>query len=410
MQKLLDLADAARADADGIGTGNVRTIPIRPAEPLAGAEGEVARQMQICNACRYCEGFCAVFPAMTRRLEFGHADIHYLANLCHNCGACLHACQYAPPHEFAVNVPQAMSRVRMKTYQDYAWPRGMGALYRRNGLTVAFALAGGLALFLVLALAMTGRLLHPPLQGNFYAIFPHNFLVAVFGSVFGFVVLALSMGARGFWRDVSPARTQPGDGAAPQAVRVAAAAEATRDVLRLRYLDGGHGEGCNNEDDRFSLARRRFHHLTFYGFLLCFASTSVATLYHYVLRWPAPYPVLSLPVLFGTVGGVGLLVGPVGLLWLAARRDPAQGDVAQRPMDRGFIALLLLTSGTGLALLAWRDTGAMALLLAVHLGVVMALFVTLPYGKFAHGVFRSAALLKYAIERRLPNRLALGSD
>jgi citrate/tricarballylate utilization protein len=68
--------------------------------------------MQICNACRYCEGFCAVFPAMTRRLEFGKADIHYLANLCHNCGACLHACQYAPPHEFAVNVPQAMAQVR----------------------------------------------------------------------------------------------------------------------------------------------------------------------------------------------------------------------------------------------------------------------------------------------------------
>jgi citrate/tricarballylate utilization protein len=65
-------------------------------EARALAEGEAARQLQICNACRYCEGFCAVFPAMTRRLEFGAADVHYLANLCHGCGACLHACQYAP--------------------------------------------------------------------------------------------------------------------------------------------------------------------------------------------------------------------------------------------------------------------------------------------------------------------------
>ena len=64
---------------------------------------------------------------MTRRLEFGKADIHYLANLCHNCGACLHACQYAPPHEFAVNVPQAMAQVRVQTYADYAWPRGARA-------------------------------------------------------------------------------------------------------------------------------------------------------------------------------------------------------------------------------------------------------------------------------------------
>ena len=79
-------------------------------------------------------------------------------------------------------------------------------------------------------------------------------------------------------------------------------------------------------------------------------------------------------------------------------------------MDLGFIALLFLISATGLALLAWRDTGAMGLLLAVHLGVVMALFLTLPYGKFAHGVFRSAALLKFAIEKRQPNTLQMGAD
>ena len=47
---------------------------------LSEDETEVARVMQICNACRYCEGFCAVFPAMTRRLEFGKADINYLAS------------------------------------------------------------------------------------------------------------------------------------------------------------------------------------------------------------------------------------------------------------------------------------------------------------------------------------------
>ena len=95
---------------------------------LGAEETEVARVMQICNACRYCEGFCAVFPAMTRRLEFGKADVNYLANLCHNCGACLHACQYAPPHEFAVNVPQAMAKVRAQTYADYAWPAPLGRL------------------------------------------------------------------------------------------------------------------------------------------------------------------------------------------------------------------------------------------------------------------------------------------
>ncbi|AGU50294.1 citrate utilization protein B [Variovorax paradoxus B4] len=408
MQQLTDLVARARADADGVGSASARVIPIRPVLPLTASEGEVARILQICNACRYCEGFCAVFPAMTRRLEFGKADTHYLANLCHNCGSCLYACQYAPPHEFAVNVPQAMAQVRMQTYHDYAWPPAMGALYRKAGLTVALALAAGLALFLVLAVAMTGALLHEPLAGNFYAIFPHNFLALVFGAVFAFVVFALAMGVRRFWREVSPAQENaPGEVAG---VRAAAGAEAAHDVLRLTYLDGGHGEGCNNEDDRFTLWRRRLHHFTFYGFMLCFASTCVATLYHYLLGLHAPYARTSLPVLLGTAGGIGLVIGPAGLLWMNLRRNAAHGDVAQRPMDRGFIALLLLTSVTGLALLAWRDTAFMALLLAVHLGVVMALFLTLPYGKFAHGIFRSAALLKFAIEKRLPSRLQLGAD
>ncbi len=365
----------------------------------ARAETEVGRQMQICNACRYCEGFCAVFPAMTRRLEFGKADIHYLANLCHNCGACLHACQYAPPHEFAVNVPQAMAAVRLRTYTDYAWPKAAGAAYQRNGLVLSLAAAFGLALFLVLMLWRQGTLLHAPLAGNFYAVFPHNLMASMFGAVFGFAMLALAIGVTRFWRDVSPG-----------AASGAAAAEAASSALRLKYLDGGHGEGCNDADDKFTLWRRRFHHLTFYGFMLCFASTCVATLYHYVLGLHAPYALTSAPVILGTVGGIGLLAGPAGLLWLNLRRDPQHGDAAQKPMDRGFIALLFFTSATGLALLAWRDTSAMALLLAVHLGVVMALFLTLPYGKFAHGVFRGAALLKYAIERRQPNRLALGAD
>ena len=111
MQRLEALAREAAA----LGEGAARVMPIRP---LTNDESEVARVLHICNACRYCEGYCAVFPAMTRRLEFAKADIDYLANLCHNCGACLHACQYAPPHEFAVNVPQAMARVRAQTYAD----------------------------------------------------------------------------------------------------------------------------------------------------------------------------------------------------------------------------------------------------------------------------------------------------
>ena len=369
------------------------------APALSDNEAEVSRVMQICNACRYCEGFCAVFPAMTRRLEFGKTDIDYLANLCHNCGACLYSCQYAPPHEFAVDVPSAMAKVRVDTYADYAWPSAFGALYKRNGLTLALATAAGLALFLALAVAMTGSLFHSQLAGNFYAVFPHNLLVSMFAPIFLFAVLALTIGVRKFWKD-----------SVPGAASGAAVADATSNALSLKYLGGGHGQGCNESDDEFTLWRRRWHHFTFYGLLLCFAATCVATLYHYLLNWDAPYALTSLPVVLGMAGGVGLLIGPAGLLWLNVRRSPQRADSAQKPMDRGFIALLLLTSVSGIALLAWRDTAAMALLLALHLGAVMALFLTLPYGKFAHGIFRAAALLKWNVERRQPNALLLSDD
>ncbi len=141
--------------------------------------------------------------------------------------------------------------------------------------------------------------------------------------------------------------------------------------------------------------------------MLCFAATATATFYHYALGLKAPYPLPSLPVVLGTVGGVALALGAAGLFALNLRRAPLQGVAAQKGMDRGLIVLLFLVSVSGLALLAWRETAAMAVLLAVHLGFVAALFLTMPYGKFAHGAFRVAALLKWAIERRKPNGLTL---
>jgi len=293
--------------------------------------------------------------------------------------------------------------VRGQTYADYAWPAPLGVLYQRNGLTLAVALALALAAFLALGAGLKGTLWGAVPGGDFYAIFPHNLLVGLFAPVFLFVVLALGLGVSRFWRDITPATSG-------QPASMPAAAEATHDVLRLKYLDGGHGEGCNNEDDAFSLSRRRAHHLTFYGFMLCFAATAVGTVYHYAFGWAAPYDLPSLPKLLGAVGGVCLLVGTAGLWHLNRRRHPLQGDLAQKPMDLGFIALLFLTSASGLALWLARATPALPLLLCLHLGAVMALFATLPYGKFAHGVFRTAALLRHAVEKRQPNPIGLGAE
>src|SRR5580693_7326911 len=112
------------------------------------AEGQ--RMASICNACRYCEGYCAVFPALERRMSFAEADLAYLANLCHNCGACYYSCPYAPPHEFKLNFPKVMAELRGATYKKYAWPGFMARMFDRNGAVVSLVTAVSLTLFLML--------------------------------------------------------------------------------------------------------------------------------------------------------------------------------------------------------------------------------------------------------------------
>ncbi|HET9579050.1 MAG TPA: tricarballylate utilization 4Fe-4S protein TcuB [Usitatibacter sp.] len=361
---------------------------------IEAVRADTARMMGICNSCRYCEGYCAVFQSMERRVAFDAPALDYLANLCHHCGACLYACQYAAPHEFGVDIPRSLARVRFASYEKYAWPGAFGALYRRQGAFGGIALALSLAVFLVLAARLAGPdglfAARPPSE-SFYAIFPHSLLVAMFGTVFGFAVLAIVVSAVRFRRAMGEGALAP----------VAAAGSAAR----LANLEGG-GEGCYHQsgiDHPPSAQRRWLHHFTFYGFLLCFASTSLATFQHYVMEWPAPYPLASLVVILGTLGGIGLVIGPSGLLALRRSRDPDLVDPAQAPLDAVFLWMLLLVSATGILLLVLRDTAAMGLTLALHLGFVMALFVMLPYGKFIHGVYRYLALARHERERREPN-------
>ena len=356
---------------------------------------EGKRVFQICNACRYCEGFCAVFPAMERRLELSPGDVTYLANLCHDCGECYYSCQYAPPHEFDLNLPRVLAQLRRESYLRFARPAFLSRWLSQTGAAL------GLSLVAIPTVFLLGTMMwlqpevffsaHSVAEGSFYNIVPHAVMVSSFGLVGLFVLLALTVGFAVFWRAIGERWTSLFD--------LPALARAAGDALRLRYLDGG-GEGCAYPDEVPSGGRRVFHHLTFYGFALCFAATSVAAFYHNVLGWEAPYPIVSVPVVLGSVGGVGLLVGPAGLLWLKRVRNRETADAGQTSMDVAFLVLLFLTSLTGMLLLVLRETTAMGVLLIVHLGIVMGLFLTLPYGKFVHGMYRFGALVRNAREER----------
>ncbi|UXX84613.1 tricarballylate utilization 4Fe-4S protein TcuB [Roseovarius pelagicus] len=342
---------------------------------------EAARQVEICNACRYCEGYCSVFPAMFKERSFASGDLTQLANLCHNCRGCYYACQYTEPHEFALNLPAALAEVRQESWERFAWPAAPALLFQRSGVAMALALVIGIAcLFWAMATLV------PASGEGFYAVLSHVTLVAIFLPAFMLPLAAIAIGLSRYWREVGGGR-----------VRIAHLRDAMHSAVTMRNLSGGQGQGCNFEaEDRFSNARRHAHQAVMWGFLLCFASTCTGTVLHYGFAIEAPYALLSLPKLLGVPGGLLLTIGSAALIWLKLQADPKLGAPSAWGAEMAFVLLLGLTGLTGLLLFAATGTGAVPALLAIHLGAVLALFLSMPYSKMVHGFYRMAALVRDA--------------
>ena len=194
--------------------------------------------MAVCNACRYCEGYCPVFPAMENRLVFAKHDLAYLANLCHNCGECLYACQFAPPHEFGINVPRTLAEVRLGSYEEYCWPAALSGAFRHHSVAKSWALAAGSSAVLIALALMSGAAMWPAQPaGDFYAVVPHGVMVALFGLAGGVCPARAFDRLRQGAARVPSARSVRLSG--PAAERPAEAGRycgGSRDALTLRHL------------------------------------------------------------------------------------------------------------------------------------------------------------------------------
>jgi len=214
-------------------------------------------------------------------------------------------------------------------------------------------------------------------------------MVTIFVPAFLFPFLSMTISLRKYWDAVGGGDWTFGD-----------VWQACIAAGRMKDLDGGHGDGCNFEDeDRFSHSRRHFHQATLYGFLLCLASTPSGTVLHYGFSMEAPYGFLSLPKLLGVPGGVLLCIGTAGLAWLKLRADRNLGAPKAWGGELTFVFLLFSASATGLLLYAATDTMMVSFLLSIHLGTVLTFFLLTPYSKMAHGFFRMAALTRDAAMR-----------
>jgi citrate/tricarballylate utilization protein len=366
---------------------------------MPGAElfEEANRQLVICNACRYCEGYCPVFRAIETRRDFKQGDVFYLSNLCHDCRACYYACMYTPPHEFAINIPQILAQSRIETYQRWSWPAFLGGAFKNRGITVVLALAIA-ALVAVLALIFVpGENLFSAHvgPGAFYEVIPYASMVAGALILFFYGIAVWLRGGASFWRETRGMLNERGDWKA--------LATAVGAVLGLRYLKGG-GPGCFYPDERPSSVRRFYHSLTFWGLLSDFVSTSLAFVYQDFLHLLPPYALTSAPVIFGAVGGVALIVGTGGLIYFKIKSDREPAAAGAAGMDYVFLVTLGLTALSGMLTLILRETAAMGSLLVLHLACIAALFLSAPYGKFVHAVYRTLAILRYEMEQRQPHQ------
>ena len=180
-----------------------------------------------------------MFPALEKRRTFGAADLTYLANLCHNCGECLYACQFAPPHEFGINVPSLLADVRTRSYEAHAWPPVLGRAFRRNGFRTGLAALALVFSALLLATLANGQaIVSSDGSADFYGVIPHGVMVTTFGAVSIFVLVALAISGVRFWRDAAPGRSRSRHRRWPSRARRADASSPARQRQRLHVEPG----------------------------------------------------------------------------------------------------------------------------------------------------------------------------
>jgi citrate/tricarballylate utilization protein len=237
--------------------------------------------------------------------------------------------------------------------------------------------------------------------GSPYRVIAYPALLVAFGLPAAWTVIVMAWSAARYWR----ATNGPGWGglASP-----AVLARALGQAATLRNLRGG-GADCSYPGDEPSGARRRLHHLIAWGFAACAASTVAAAISQDFAGDPPPYPVASAPVLFGVIGGAGLVTGCAGLLVLrrtaassgtASSDTPAREDPALARRGYALLAALLVLAVSGLLTLVVRNTAAFGPVLYAHLVAVAACFAIAPYTKFMHVIYRFLALVRHNSELR----------
>jgi quinone-modifying oxidoreductase subunit QmoC len=354
---------------------------------LAKGGGSSATQ---CYQCATCSSVCRLSPEgapFPRRqmlwAQWGLAD-RLAADpavwLCHQCNDCsTHCPRGARPGD-------VLQAVRSLAVEALAFPALLGRLVARARTTWPL-LVGVPLLFWVLLLLGLGQLHVPPGFHAYEQVVPHWLIYAVFFPIAGFVILAGGAGGRRLWRSL-------GEGAPRSGSFLANLAPVTLEIATHKRF----GE-CG------SAGYRRIGHLAlFWGFVGAAVTSGLLIIAIYVQGEALPLALGHPYKILGNVSAILLVLGG-GILVTnrLTQKESVGGSTSFDWYLNGVVALVIVSGvgAEGARLLATEGASAAVAvgIYVVHLGAVTTLFLTFPYSKFAHLVYRTLAMVHERMAR-----------
>ncbi|MEM0134478.1 MAG: tricarballylate utilization 4Fe-4S protein TcuB [Thermoplasmatales archaeon] len=352
---------------------------------------ESERQYMICNACRHCEGFCPVWDAMERRNFLEAKDIKFFSYLCHDCRDCFYACPYSEPHEFGLNIPKMNSTVRYQIHSEMAWPRIASSAVNHSYLVTSVIFVISIVSLFLISIAQNGFSSLFAIHPSFYNVISYSVMDDA-GLALGFYIIIMwIIQGLSFWASIGGKRYD--------LLNIRSNAISVYEVISHKWFKGG-GVGCDYPLEHGTKTRMFYHSAMFFGFLSAFVATAIAAYFQRVLAINPPYSFLSEPVFFGVIGGLLMILGGSGFLYMKQHSEKDKADFRMLRSDYLVIVMLIIISITGLTTLLLRSSSIMAIVLIIHLSLVATLFAIVPFSKMNHIIFRYLALLKNNVENR----------
>jgi quinone-modifying oxidoreductase subunit QmoC len=291
--------------------------------------------------------------------------------LCHQCNDCTAKC---PRDAKPGDVIQVL---RARTIEHLAPVRAVGRLVGNIGKSWPLVL--GLPLLLIVGLVYAYNGLAVPENFSGFASFvPHWIIYAVFIPALTISVILLGIGASRAW-------TLWDEGAERKGAFLPALFSTFFEIAIHRKFST-----CKT-----AKPRKLGHFLIMWGYIGAFITTSLVVIWLFILGAELPFPLMHPLKIIGNIAALFILLGGFLIVFFRAQNSEASGT--PYAFDNFFLFLVLAVGVTGITTELFRAIIPMPAVACgsylIHLGFILTLFISLPYCKLAHFVYRTLAIV-----------------